>query len=539
MVSVICLDKTGTLTENRMEVRSVFDFRTALSEDLQPGKRLQNTGVLWWARLACEANPFDAMEQAIVSAYASQAMDTDYGTLSMVHEYALGGQPPMMTHVYEKEGRRLVAAKGAPERILKVCRMDPGEAAQLRQRITGLASSGYRVLGVCSASGHEGAYPVDQDNFDWQFEGLLALYDPPKKNVTEVIAQWRQAGIVVKVLSGDYAETVLNIARQAGIPDEGKILTGEEVNGYAPEELRRQVRTVNIYARMYPEAKLKVVDALKANGNIVAMTGDGVNDGPALQAAHIGIAMGDKGTEIAREAADLVVSDDDLGRITEAIQHGRVIHHNLKKATRYLISIHIPIILTASLPLLLGWRYPTIFSPIHIIFLELIMGPTCSIFYEREPVEKGIMQWHPRPGGEKLFRGRELAVALSLGLATATGLLAIYFYFMQHGYSLPYTRTVVFITLVISNILLTFMGRSLKETLLVTIRYPNNLVPVILVLSVSFFAFLYFVPFARRTFELSMVSGWHVLAALATALASTGWLEVYKLLRSRSTTKTI
>lgn len=528
MVSVICLDKTGTLTENRMQVSSVYDFRTGLLEEWQEDRVLQNTAVLSWARLACEADPFDAMEKAIVTAYSSCPNGSDYQSLQMVHEYPLEGQPPMMTHVYEDHGRRLIAAKGAPERILRVCNLDAGIAGDLRRKVSELASSGYRVLGICAVQGHEGAYPEQQDNFNWQFEGLVALYDPPKKNVKKVFTQWQHAGIDVKILSGDYPETVLNIARQAGLPEQEKYLTGEQVNGYSAEELRQAVGKVNIYARMFPEAKLKVVEALKNRGNIVAMTGDGVNDGPALRAAHIGIAMGDKGTEIAREAANLIVSDDDLGKITEAIQQGRTIHNNLKKATRYLISIHIPIILTASLPLLLGWKFPTVFSPIHIIFLELIMGPTCSIFYEREPVETDIMDIHPRLGGDKLFRGRELPVTLGLGLGTATGLLGIYYWFMQHGFSLEYTRTVVFITLVISNVFLTFTGRSFKETFFTTIRYRNNLVPVILILSGLFLGFLYLTPFGHRLFELSPIQPIHALAATGTALLSTGWFELYK-----------
>lgn len=534
MVSVICLDKTGTLTENSMQVRLLYDFRADLQEDLQHEQPLQHTNVLWWARLACEAAPFDAMEKAIVDACSLHPNAAGYRKLRMVHEYPLEGQPPMMTHVYEDDDRLLVAAKGAPERILRVCKILPGVAEELRKRVSGLASSGYRVLGVCSAQGHEGIYPEQQDHFNWQLEGFVALYDPPKKNVKKVVGQWQQAGIGVKILSGDYVETVQNIAGQAGILQQQQYVTGEQVVTYSPEELKKMVREVNIYARMFPDAKLKVVEALKANGNIVAMTGDGVNDGPALQAAHIGIAMGDKGTDIAREAADLIVSNDDLEKITEAIQHGRTIHSNLKKATRYLISIHIPIILAASLPLLLGWRFPTIFSPIHIIFLELIMGPTCSIFYEREPVEKNIMLWHPRPGGDRLFRGRELPVTLMLGLVTALGLLSVYSYFMQHGYSLEYTRTAVFITLLAANICLTFAGRSFRENFMTTIRYHNSLAPVILFLSVLFMSSLYFIPLFRQLFELTTVRAVHILACLGVAVCSTGWFEVYKFFHGRS-----
>lgn len=530
-VSVICLDKTGTLTENRMQVRSVYDVVSGQQEEWQAGRPWADTRALWFARLACEAEPFDAMEKAIVQAFDTRTDSQAYHALHLVHEYPLGGRPPMMTHVYEGAARPVVAAKGATERILRVCRMPEDIRLQWNQRVSSLAASGFRVLGVCSAE-HSGNYPVDQDAFDWQFEGLIAVYDPPKANLKKVFGEWYTAGISVKILSGDYPETITNIALQAGMRTPMPTLTGEEVMALAPEELARQVRSTHLYARMFPDAKTRVVTALKANGEIVAMTGDGVNDGPALRSAHVGIAMGKKGTELAKEAADLVISDDNLGRITDAIRQGRAIRNNLGKAIRYMMSIHIPIILTASVPLLLGWAYPTIFSPIHIIFLELIMGPTCSIFYEREPVEKDIMQLAGKPAGKGLFRGRELSVTLALGLVAACGLLVLYYFLMQQGFSLEYTRTVVFITLLIDNILLTFAGRSFKATVMVTGKYHNSLVPLILISSILFICFIYFIPFARHLFGLTYIDPIHALAAGGVGLISVGWFEIYKYLRS-------
>ena len=547
-VSVICLDKTGTITENRMQVKFLYSGRTGLLEEWKEDVPAKNTDILWFARLACEANPFDTMEQAIVSAWSLQPGSRSYDQLQMIHEYPLEGRPPMMTHAYESKGtsyrQPIIAAKGAPERIVKICKMAPGAADTIRQQAADLAAAGYRVLGVSSVRGQDSierdagnpspgndrhfSWPEEQENFDWQFEGLLALYDPPKKNIRTVFDAWTRAGIGIKIISGDYTGTVLNIASQAGMNSPQPCLTGDEVTALSPAELQQKVQQVNIYTRMFPDAKLKVIEALKAGGNIVAMTGDGVNDGPALRAAHIGIAMGNRGTEIAREAAALVISDDGLDRITEAIRQGRTIHSNLKKATRYLISIHIPIILTASLPLLLGWRYPTLFSPIHVIFLELIMGPTCSVFYEREPVEKDIMLQHPRPGGERLFRGKELPLTLALGLTTALGLLGEYYWFMKNGYSLEYTRTVVFITLLIANVLLTFAGRSMRETWIRTIRYRNNLTPIVLSLSAAFLLFIYFAPVARRLFGLTPIGVLHAMTAAGVALLSIGWFELWK-----------
>jgi P-type Ca2+ transporter type 2C len=533
-VSVLCIDKTGTITENKMRVSRIYDFRSGADIGITSGTPPASAPALWFARLASEAEPFDAMEKAIVTSFSFLADASGYQSLRMVHEYPLDGKPPMMTHVYavRQQGNgspnHIVAAKGAPERILGVCKLGPAPTEELNRKVAAMAASGYRVLGVCSAQWDGAGYPKSQNDFEWQFEGLIALHDPPKPDAGNVFAEWRQAGIAIKVLSGDYAATVLNIARQTGLAEDEHCTTGEEVNNLTTQELQKLVGKVNIFASMFPDAKLKVVNALKANGEIVAMTGDGVNDGPALQSAHIGIAMGERGTEIAREAADLVVSDDSLAKITEAIRQGRVIHSNLKKAIRYLMSIHIPIIFTASLPLLFGWRFPTIFSPIHVIFLELIMGPTCSIFYEREPAESDVMRNGPRPGNDALFGKNELPITLGLGATVTIGLLGLYYYFMEHNYTLEYTRTIVFITLVISNVFLTFAGRSFKETFFTTIRYRNNLVPYILGLSGLFLFLICFVPSARNLFRLTFIHGSHWLLALATALVSVGWFEAYK-----------
>jgi len=512
-LSVICLDKTGTLTENRMQVKSVYDAQTGELEEGSEGRRWKSTRVLWFARLASEEEPFDVMEKAIIQAFdASEGRDL-YRPLRMVHEYPLSGQPPMMTHVYEGASLPVVAAKGAPERILRVCRMPEEIRGRWRERVHALAAEGYRVLGVCSAE--SGEYPEDQDGFDWHFEGLVSLYDAPKAGLDKYFREWRHAGVRVKIISGDYAGTVINIARRAGL-DNGPVLTGEEVMSLSSAQLAEKVKDVDIFARMFPDAKTRVIDALKANGEIVAMSGDGVNDGPALRSAHVGIAMGKKGTEIARQAADLVLSDDNLEKITEAIRHGRAIRVNLRKAIRYLVTIHIPIILTASLPLLLGWTYPTVFAPVHIIFLELIMGPTCSIYYEREPIEEDIMTAKPLAGG--LLQGRAMVITILQGAVAACGLLGLYYFFMSHGYDLPYTRTIVFITLLVDNVLLTLAGGRLR----------NPLTAPVLLSSVVFICFIYFVPFARQLFGLTSVGGWHVLVAVAVSLVSVGWYIIYK-----------
>ncbi|HRH61034.1 MAG TPA: HAD-IC family P-type ATPase, partial [Chitinophagaceae bacterium] len=366
-VSVLCFDKTGTLTENKMQVKTIYDYDNNLLIDLTDNFKLQNENVLHYAMLASEVNPFDAMEKAIVEAYHLHASSKLHQQLKMIYEYPLEGQPPMMTHVYAQDNIKIAAAKGAAERIINICGLDDNDKKNITAHIKSLASKGYRVIGVASAAHAEKDFPAVQDNFNWQFEGLLALYDPPKKNIRSVIQQFYNAKIEVKIITGDYPETAMNIAEQVGIVNHLNYVNGAQVMQMTDEALKQLVKTTNVFARMFPDAKLKVIEALKANGEIVAMTGDGVNDGPALKSAGIGIAMGQRGTEIARQAADLILTDDNLERMVTAISEGRKIFSNLKKAIRYIISIHIPIILIASLPLIFGWAYPNIFTPVHII----------------------------------------------------------------------------------------------------------------------------------------------------------------------------
>lgn len=527
-VSVICLDKTGTITENKMQVEKIYDFETGIVEELGDRKTSKALNVLHFARLASEPEPFDVMEKAIVEAYTSYEGETQTDRLRMIHEYPLSGKPPMMTHVYTDGERNWVAAKGAPERILSACRLDGDQLEKAVAIVRQMGSSGYRVLGVCSALGHDGPFPQQQDDFTWKLEGFIALHDRPKKNVADVFKKWHQAGINIKLLTGDYAETAMNIGKLAGIKDHSRFLTGNEIMKMTDRELAMTVKDTNIYARTFPDAKLRIIEVLKAEGNIVAMTGDGVNDGPALRASHIGIAMGNKGTEIAKEAADLIITDDNLDKITEAIQQGRKIYSNLKKAIRYIISIHIPILLTASMPLLLGWRFPNIFTPVHVIFLELIMGPTCSIFYEREPVESNIMHRRPRPRKQNMFSAKELLVSFVQGLIIASGVLAVYFFFMQKGYPIRYVRALVFTTLLLSNLFLTFVNRSFYETINKTIFYKNSLSPYVVLFSIAFLSSIYFISPLQNIFELTQISPRHYLICLVVSLACTGWFELFK-----------
>lgn len=532
--TVICTDKTGTITQEGMTVAKIYDAgaRSVVAVD---GRLTDSASeVLRYARLASEPEPFDPMERAIVAAWESSIPQVGEEPLAIHHEYPLAGIPPMMTHLYTQDANGFrVAGKGAVERIVRVCRLTPAEAQEVQRQAESLASQGYRVLGVAKSAWSGEEYPQEQDDFDWYFLGLLALENPPKPNARLVINQFEQAGIAVKMITGDSPETARAIARQIELPAADQLLTGQQVMSLPNEDLKIKVNEVNVFARMFPEAKLRVIRALKDNGEVVAMTGDGVNDGPALKAAHIGVAMGRRGTELAKQAASLILVDDDLGGMVNAIAQGRRIYQNFKRAVGYIVAIHIPIILTVTLPLLLGWKYTNLFSPIHVIFFELVMGPICSIAFENEPAEEGLMREKPRRLNDTFFTGRELGFRVTQGLLISLATLAVYYLYMEAGESPEKVRTMAFITLVLSNVWLTLVTRSDRGYLLETIRRPNPVLWCLLGLSLLFPALFLLLPQIRDFAlfaPLSLVDlGWCVAASLAGVV----WVEGYKFWKRR------
>jgi P-type Ca2+ transporter type 2C len=515
--TVICLDKTGTITENKMSVAAVVDI-------VGDGK------VLEAAVLASEPEPFDAMEKALLQYIAQHNAPDPRTGAQLVQEYALSGTPPMMTHVWQNaNGQWQVAAKGAVERIFRVTGV--GNDAAIHQQAEALTATGYRVLGVASAVYDGRNFPEQQDDFAWKLEGLVAFYDPPKAGVKAVFEQLYEAGIRIMMITGDHAATAKNIAQQTGIRHTDQVMTGDEVMKMDDTTLKKAVQSTHLFARMFPEAKWKVVNALKANGETVAMSGDGVNDGPALKSAQIGIAMGKKGTDIAKSAASLVLLDDNLKNLTTAVQMGRRIYANLRKAIRYVISIHLPIIGAVLVPLLLGWPFPHILLPLHVIFLELVMDPTAAIAFENEPAEPGIMQQPPRSGYESLFSGKELGISLLQGIMIMLGVLFMYQYGVRQGLPEQGVRACVFSTLVFANMCLTLTNRSFKYTWLQTLRYQNGTIPFILLASLLLLLAILYIPFLAHLFRVAPLSfshlGWCALAGFVSVV----WLEVYKYIK--------
>lgn len=475
--TVICCDKTGTLTQNKMSIEYLYDARSQQSIAVKDIAALPAT-LIEYAMWSSETDPFDPMEKAIHALYESTTAIDKRTAFEQIHEYPIGGKPPMMTHIFKSEkGEIIIAAKGGPEGILRQSNLSVSALKHIEEQSLAYAKKGFRVLGVGKGLWHVKHWPAVQEEFEFEFLGLIAFQDPPKENMVQTINTFRDAGIAVKMITGDYAETALAIAEQIHLDHNHEVLTGQEVLHMSKEILQQKVKQVNIYARMFPEAKLKVIDALKEGGEVVAMTGDGVNDGPALKAAHIGIAMGLRGSEVAKGAASLILTDDDLAHMTDAVALGRKIYDNLKKAIQYIVSIHIPIILIVTLPLLLLWKFTDFFSPVHVIFLELLMGPTCSIIYENEPMEPGTMQRNPLRSGTTFLSFKQLLLSITQGLMITTGCPGIGYYYMQQGNDETIVRSVIFITLLFSNIFLTLVNRSFVYSVFKTLSYKNNLVP--------------------------------------------------------------
>lgn len=531
--TVICTDKTGTITENRMELARLFlpESGEIVKADADSPAANELIRTAMWAS---EPEPFDPMETALHSAYLRTSPQDDRAGAKMVHEYPLDGQPPMMTHVFGlTDGTQIIAAKGAPEAIVAVSNLTDAQKKKIEEAVLSLQTEGFRVLGVGQVMDTPGAFPAKQQELRFSFKGLVAFYDPPKENINQVFQSFYNAGIDVKMITGDHAGTATTIAQQVGFLHADKSMSGAELMELEDGPLEKAVHDTYVFTRMFPDAKMKIIQALKKTGQIVAMTGDGVNDGPALKAAHIGVAMGKKGSEIAKQASALVLVDDDLSKMVDAVAMGRKIYVNLKKAIQYIISIHIPIILTVFVPLALGWKYPNIFFPVHIIFLEMIMGPTCSIVYENEPMEPNTMKQPPRPMTTSFFSWAELRISILQGLMITAGTLTVYQYAVGQGLSEAAARTLIFITLITANVVLTLVNRSFQYSIITTARYKNNLMFPLLGITVGLSALMLFVPPITRFFRFEQVDYLSLGVSIGIGILSVIWMEVVKWFKRR------
>lgn len=531
-VTVICTDKTGTITENAMQLKHLYDYHSdKIYQETEFGAKELNE-LIDYAMWSSEPVPFDPMEVTLHKVYEQTQRPDKRKDYELFHEYPLEGKPPMMTHLFENEQKnRIIAAKGAPEAIIAVSSLSEDEKNKIRTVIKDFGEQGYRVLGVAKSQFEGNDFPDKQQDFIFDFLGLTVFYDPPKKGIKDVFKHIYDAGIQVKVITGDNADTTKAIALQAGIENNAPAINGSEITTSSEEDLLKLSENATLFTRMFPEAKLEVVKALKKQGHVVAMLGDGVNDGPALKAAHIGVAMGSKGTEIAKSAAALVITNDDLDKLVTGIAAGRRIYANIKKAVQYIISIHIPIILTVSLPLFLGWVFPHIFTPVHVIFLELVMGPTCSIVYENEPMEKNAMQRPPRVLTDTFLSWRELMVSIIQGLVITAGILWIYQYSVDLGNDEFKTRSLVFSTLIFANILLSLVNRSFYYSIFDSFKNRNFLLTGISVLVLVLLLFILYVKPVSGFFSVKALSIKELGMTLIVAVISVLWFEAYKLVK--------
>ncbi len=476
--TVLCTDKTGTLTQNRM---TVAELRLPAGDILQTGNLPTNGITRKFQELAAHGSlastpePFDPMEKAFHT-FAQEALQGKAGLpesgWSLAHSYGLRPDLLAMTQLWERPNTAdfMVATKGAPEAIARLCGLSDPERASMRQAVDGMAAEGLRVLGVAKASHRGDDFPHSQHEFDFEYLGLIGLADPLRPGVPQAVHECRSAGIRVIMITGDYPATALAIARQAGI-DANAVVTGEEMRNLDDARLAERAQTTSVFARIMPEQKLRIVQALKADGGIVAMTGDGVNDAPSLKAANIGIAMGGRGTDVAREASSLVLLDDDFGSIVTAIRLGRRIYDNLRKAMGFIFAVHVPIAGLALLPLAFG--LPIIFAPIHIAFLEMVIDPVCSLVFEAETDERDVMRRPPRAPDTPLFSWSLVTWSLLQGGLAFCLVGALYVASLYRGMPQDEARALAFFSLVLSIISLILVNRSFSTSLISAFRRPN------------------------------------------------------------------
>lgn len=531
--TTICVDKTGTITQNKMEIACLYDYKSDLLWQTGEGTA-SYVSVLELSMWASEPTAVDPMERSIHELYEKLAPVDQRTGADLIHEYPLSGELPIMTHTFAlSDGTMITATKGSLEHLLRQCDLDTKEKIRIQGLAEAITIKGYRVLGVGSASDQQHQEELTHSELRFNFAGFIAFYDPPKENMKLVIENFYKAGIQIKMITGDHGSTAASIASMVGIKNPGKVLNGTDIMAMDDRELEKRIIEFNIFARVFPEAKLRIVQAFMKSGEIVAMTGDGVNDAPALKAAHIGVAMG-RGSAVAHASAGLILPDDNLHWMTEAILLGRKIYTNLRNAFRYIISIHIPVILLVAVPILLAWDVNNIFLPIHVIFLELIMGPTCSIIYENEPAASNIMEQPPRKRNESLFSVSELSVSVLQGLMIAVVSLSVCYLSIASGDSPEKVRTITYATLIWCNIFLTLENRSFQLPVFKTIWLRNPLMPLILFASIVVLLLSVYVKPVQELFGFTALTGHEFIVSILWAAAGVFWIDFYKIIKMKA-----
>ncbi|MEG1555686.1 MAG: cation-translocating P-type ATPase [Bacteroidales bacterium] len=539
--TVLCTDKTGTLTQNKMTVTQLYNGKEILSTLEMQHFPEEFHEIIEYGILSSQTDPFDPMEKAITSmgdCYLAHTEHIHHGW-QMVKEYPLSKELLAMSRVFEcsEHGEqelphRTIATKGAPEAIFDLCHLSVSEQKRLAIVVEQMASQGLRVLGVAKSHLNQTEIPHIQHDFDFEFIGLIGLSDPIRENVPMAVQECYRAGIRVIMITGDYPVTASNIGKQIGLHHHTECITGPELCDMSEEELRERIRTVNIFARVVPEQKLKIVNALKKNDETVAMTGDGVNDAPALKAANIGIAMGEKGTDVAREASSLVLVDDNFSSIVGAVKMGRRICDNLQKALAYIFAIHVPIAGISLIPVFFA-NLPLLLWPVHIVFLELIIDPACSIIFEAEKEEKNIMTRPPKSRKEPFFTGKKILISCLQGVGILIMVMFVYFLGLHWGLSPEKVRALSFITVIAGNIGVIFTNRSWSQNIFQIIKTPNKTVKWVVGGAIFFLVLVNVVPFFRNLFQFEAIALWQGLICGILGFCSITGFEIYKEVQHR------
>lgn len=528
--TVLCSDKTGTITQNKMEVTALYVKNQAYTKEefLAYSDTLQE--LIETLALASDIDPIDPMERAIHRVHLSKITPPE--AHEIVASYPLSKACFAMTRLIKNTRTNTTTAycKGAPETICKLCNLSAVQQEEVIAQVKAFAARGYRVLGAASCVTDKN--PESQEDFPFEFKGLVAFEDPIRPEVPQAIAECVAAGIQVIMITGDYPETAKSIATQIGLPHNDNVITGAELAKLSLAELSVKIKEIQVFARIIPEQKLQLIQALKANGEIVAMTGDGVNDAPALKAADIGIAMGKKGTDVARESSALVLLDDNFASIVSAIRSGRRILDNLQKAMFYIIAIHIPIIGLVLLPSFLA-ALPILLMPLHIVFMELIIDPVCSIAFESEREEKGIMNRPPRNVNARFFGIKKIIHSLFVGLLLLGVVFVVYFSSIDEGHTPGEVRAIAFSTLIIGNVFLILSTLSNTRSFIAVIKEKNMAMLIIMPLAFVVLLCTLTIPFLQRIFNFEFPGFQHLVPALLGALGLLLFLEGIKQLTQR------
>ena len=530
--TVLCSDKTGTITQNKMQVAVLYhNDKTFKKEEFSANQKdIENLfkGLFYASR----SNAIDPMEKAIVSEYKTLTLSDESHIL--LKEYAVSKELFAMTRVIQTKHNNAIIAycKGAPETVFELCRFSVRETQKYLNAVHRFAEKGYRVIAVAKCDWKQKHLPEDQNGFQFSFTGLVGFEDPIRVEVPLAIKECNEAGIKVIMITGDYPGTAKSIANQIGLEHNENVLTGSDLQNMTLNQLKEKIKSTQVFARIIPEQKLQIIQALKSNGEIVAMTGDGVNDAPALKAADIGVAMGLKGTDVAREASSLVLLDDNFASIVSAIRSGRKIFDNLQKAMSYIIAIHVPIIGLVMLPAFFS-SLPILLMPLHIVFMELIIDPVCSIAFESEQEEIGIMKQPPRDPKVRFFGWNKIVFSLFNGLLLLAMVIGVYFMSIKEGHTDGEVRAIAFSALIIGNVILIVTSLSNTRSIIAVIKEKNLAVLIIIITALTVLILIISVPLLQNVFNFQFPGYQHFISSLVGALTILLILEGIKKLKLR------